>query len=45
MEAGLTDRVMTIEEICSLIQPKKAIASARAAERSMILKALGEGAE
>jgi hypothetical protein len=42
MEAGLADRVMTIEEICTLVKPKKAVASARATERSMILKALGE---
>jgi hypothetical protein len=41
MEAGLASRVMTIEEICGLVQPKKAAASARATERSMTLKALG----
>ena len=42
MEAGLADSVMTIEEICSLVTPKKAAVSAKATERSMILKALGE---
>jgi hypothetical protein len=42
MEAGLADRVMTTEEICALVKPKKAVASAMATERSMILKALGK---
>jgi len=42
MEAGLADRIMTIEEICGLVQPQKAIASAKATERTMMLKALGE---
>jgi hypothetical protein len=41
MEAGLADRVMTIEEICNLIIPKKSATSAKQ-EKEMILKALGE---
>jgi hypothetical protein len=39
MEAGLADRVMTIEEICSLVVPKKPASSAKR-EREMIIKAL-----
>jgi hypothetical protein len=39
---GLADRVMTIEEICALVKPKKAVAFAKTMERSMILKALGD---
>jgi IS1 family transposase len=42
MESGLADRVWTIEEICNLIPAKKAIASTKTTERSMILKALGD---
>jgi hypothetical protein len=41
MEAGLADRVMTIEEICKLLEPKKVVASAASKEKAMILKALG----
>jgi IS1 family transposase len=40
MEAGLTDHVMSIEDICNLVTPKKAVASAKATEKSMVLKAL-----
>ncbi|MBZ5493673.1 MAG: hypothetical protein LAO76_22370 [Acidobacteriia bacterium] len=38
----MADRVMTIEEICAVVTPKKAAISAKTTERSMILKALGE---
>jgi IS1 family transposase len=40
MEAGLTDYVMSIEDICNLVAPKKAVDSAKATEKSMVLKAL-----
>lgn len=43
MEAGLTDHVMSIEDICNLVAPKKAAASAKATEKSMVLKALADG--
>jgi IS1 family transposase len=43
MEAGLTDHVMSIEDICSLVTPKKAVASAKATEKSMVLRALADG--
>jgi IS1 family transposase len=40
MEAGLTDHVWTIEEMCAMLpQP---VTSTRQAEKSMVLKALGE---
>jgi IS1 family transposase len=41
MEAGLADRVWTIEEICSLVKSKKPVSSAQR-EKEMILKALGQ---
>jgi IS1 family transposase len=40
MEAGLTDRVMAIEEICTLVKEKKPVSSAKR-ENAMVLKALG----
>ncbi len=40
MEAGLSDHVWTVEEICNLLAPKKAVSSAHATEKSMLLKAL-----
>jgi hypothetical protein len=40
MEAGLTDRVWTIEELCGLL-PETASATKRI-EKGLILKALGE---
>jgi IS1 family transposase len=40
MESGLADHVWTIEEICTLVLPRKA-ASPVQRERAMILKALG----
>ncbi|MFL6315053.1 MAG: IS1 family transposase [Terriglobales bacterium] len=40
MEAGLADRVMTIEEICALVKVKKPVSSAKR-ENAMVLKALG----
>lgn len=40
MEAGLTDHVWTIEEICNLVKPKKAVSSAKSVEREMLQKAL-----
>jgi IS1 family transposase len=40
MEAGLSDHVWSIEEICDLIQPKKAVSSIRKQEREMLSKAL-----
>jgi hypothetical protein len=39
MEAGLADRVMTIEGICNLVIPKKPASSVQR-EKAMILKAL-----
>ncbi len=42
MEAGLCDHVWTVEEICNLVMPKKAVASTGAAEKAMLLKALGD---
>ncbi len=41
MEAGLTDHVWTLEELCSLLPEKKQNASA---DRKILLKALGESA-
>jgi IS1 family transposase len=43
MEAGLTDHVWTVEELCSLLP--KPIVSASRIERDALLKALGEHAE
>ncbi len=40
MEAGLSDHVWTVEEICNLVAPKKAVSSVKATEKTMILKAL-----
>jgi IS1 family transposase len=40
MEAGLSNHVWTIEELCSMLPPP--MASARLAEKNMVLKALGE---
>ena len=44
MEAGLTDHVMSVEDICNLVAPKKAVARAKATEKSMVLKSgIGKG--
>ena len=43
MESGLASHVWSIEEICNLVAPKKAVASARKTEQAMILKALAHG--
>src|SRR5947209_3756612 len=40
MEAGLTDHVWSIEEICNLVAPKKAVSRVRETEKEMLLKAL-----
>jgi IS1 family transposase len=40
MESGLATHVWTIEEICSLVQPKKAVRNAATTEKEMVLKAL-----
>lgn len=40
MEAGLTDHVWTIEEICNLVKPKKAVSNVKATEKAMLLNAL-----
>lgn len=40
MEAGLSNHVWSIEEICNLVTPKKAVSNVKAVERAMILKAL-----
>jgi len=40
MEAGITDRVWTISEMCALLPERSS--SARQAEKNMVLKALGE---
>lgn len=40
MEAGLSDHVWSIEEICNLVAPKKAVSKVRATEKTMVLKAL-----
>ncbi len=42
MEAGLSDHVWSIEEICNLVTPKKAVSRVRVSEKAMLLKALGE---
>jgi len=39
MEAGLSDHVWTIEEMCSLLP--QAVSSSRRAEKNLVLKALG----
>ena len=40
MEAGLCDHVWTIEEICNLVAPKKAVYDTNGLEKAMLLKAL-----
>src|SRR5437660_9224538 len=40
MEARLTDHVWSIEEICNLVAPKKAVSRVRETEKEMLLKAL-----
>lgn len=43
MEAGLSDHVWSVEEICNLLAPKKAASSIQTNEKSLILKALAHG--
>jgi IS1 family transposase len=47
MEAGLSDHVWTIAELCGLLKPKKSTLSAalKSKEREMLLKALGGNAQ
>ncbi len=45
MEAGLSNRVWTVEEICNLVAPKKAASRAQDTEKAMIRKALGQNRE
>ena len=40
MEAGISDHVWTIEEMCALLP--QSVSSARQAEKNMVLKALGQ---
>src|SRR5215471_20246305 len=40
MEAGLSDHIWSIEEICNLVAPKKAAVNTSKTERGMVLKAL-----
>ena len=42
MEAGLADHVWTVEEICNLVAPKKAVSSTVTTERAMLLAALNK---
>src|SRR5215469_1263453 len=42
MEAGISDHVWSIEEICALVPAKKAVSNVKATEKAMLLKALGE---
>jgi hypothetical protein len=41
MEAGISDHVWTIEDLCSLL-PKSSSSASRQAENAMVLKALAE---
>ncbi len=41
MEAGLTDHVWSLQELCGLMQAKKPMSRVKTVERAMILKALG----
>lgn len=41
MQAGLSDRIWSVEEICALVKVKKPVSSAKR-EHAMILRALGE---
>src|SRR5205823_10423740 len=36
MEAGIADHVWSLEEICNLVAPKKAVSSVRATEKAML---------
>ena len=45
MEAGLSDRQWTIEDICNLLPAKKAVSRVRETEKAMLLKALSGGYE
>lgn len=40
MEAGISDHIWSIEEICALLPVKKAVSSTKTTEKEMILKAL-----
>ena len=41
MEAGISNHVWSIEELCSLLPPER-VSSARRMENNLVLKALGE---
>jgi len=42
MEAGISNQVWSVEEICNLLPTKKAANTTASAESAMLLKALGD---
>jgi IS1 family transposase len=42
MEAGLSDHVWSVEEICNLLTAKKVVSAKATSEKEMVLRALGE---